>query len=126
MITDSFKTRKKGGREQLYTDPDKLLTKAFEYFAWCDSNPWQRKELMRSGELKGGTVEVPVSRPYTLAGLCSYCGISQYTFSCYGKNEEMKDAASHILGIIRNNYLEGAILGEYNATFVANLLEDLY
>ncbi|GAB6122240.1 terminase small subunit [Dysgonomonas termitidis] len=119
-------TRQKRSKQQIYTDPDTLLSKAFEYFAWCEQNPWIKKELMRSGDKKGEFIEIPVLRPFTLAGMCVYCGISESTFVRYGKDEQMRDAASHILGIIRQNCIEGAISGEYNATFVANLLEDLY
>ncbi|SBW07379.1 terminase small subunit [uncultured Dysgonomonas sp.] len=126
MTTVNSLIRQKRTKQQLYTDPEMLLSKAFEYFTWCEENPWLKKELMRSGEKKGEFLETPLPRPFTLSGMCVYCGISESTFMRYGKDEEMRDAAAHILGIIRQSYIEGAILGEYSATFVTNLLEDLY
>ncbi len=126
MDIKHYTNRKKEGQEQVYNTADRLLSKAFEYFAWCEDNPWIKKELMRSGDKKGEFMEIPIPRPFTLAGVCIYCGISESTFIRYAKNDAMRDAAAHILGIIRQNYLEGALLGEYSAAFVANLLEDLY
>lgn len=115
-------TRRKGGKEKVYTDPDKLLSKAFEYFAWCENNPLHKKELMRSGDRKGEIVEIPVVRPFTISGMCVYCGISERTFLSYERDEELKDAALHILDIIKHNQLEGAITGAYNSSFVVRLL----
>lgn len=124
MNVTHYISRKKGGKEQVYANADKLLSKAFEYFAWCEDNPWLKKELMRSGDRKGEMVEVPVSRPYTIAGMCVYCGISQSTFGAYMKDETMKSAAEHLTDIICQNQLEGAIIGAYNSSFVSHILAD--
>ncbi|MBK5721267.1 hypothetical protein JGH11_10330 [Dysgonomonas sp. Marseille-P4677] len=124
MNIKHYTNRKKGGKEQIYNTPDKLLSKAFEYFAWCEDNPWMKKELMRSGDRKGEIAEVPVSRPYTVAGMCVYCGISQSTFAQYSKDEAMKGAAEHITDIIRQNQLEGAIIGAYNSSFISHILAE--
>ncbi len=113
----------RNGKEQVYNSSDKLLSKAFEYFAWCEDNPWHKKELMRSGDRKGELLEVPISRPYTLAGLCVYCGISEYTFTSYKSDHKLRNAALHILEIIHQNQLEGAIIGVYNSSFVSRLLD---
>ena len=106
-----------------YKDPDAFLSAAFEYFAWCEDNPWTKKELQRSGERKGEIVEIPVTRPYTLAGLCVYCNINESIFRTYLKSDDMKGAAQHILDTICQNQTEGAIIGAYNSSFVSRLLE---
>lgn len=124
MDIKHYTNRKKEGQEQVYNTADKLLSKAFEYFAWCEDNPWFKKELMRSGDRKGEVVEIPVSRPYTLAGMCVYCGISQATFAAYAKNEKMKGAAEHVADIIKQNQLEGAIIGAYNSSFISHILAE--
>ncbi|MDU1889519.1 MAG: terminase small subunit [Dysgonomonas sp.] len=113
---------RKGGKECIYTDAEKLLSKAFEYFAWCEDNPLYKKELMKSGDRKGELIDIPVVRPYTLSGMCVYCGISEKTFLNYEKDEEFGDAATHLLDIIKQNQLEGAICGAYNSSFVIRLL----
>lgn len=115
-------TRKKDGSELHYTNPDKLLSKAFEYFAWCEDNPWYKKELMRSGDRKGDIVEVPIHRPYTLVGLCVYCGISEQTFCNFEATEQFRDVTVHIRDIIKQNQLEGAVAGAYNSNLVIRLL----
>lgn len=117
-----YTTRKKKGAEQRYSNPDDLLSKAFEYFAWCEDNPWYKKELMRSGDRKGEIVDVPMHRPYLLVGLCVYCGISEKTFHEYEANPKLKEAAAHIRDIIKQNQLEGATLGAYNSNLVSRLL----
>jgi len=123
MMTDPYyKNRKRGGREQQYKTADSLLSKAFEYFAWCEDNPWTKKELMRSGDRKGEVVEVPISRPYTLAGMCVYCGISEATFDSYLKDPDMRQAAEHLQGIVRQNQMEGAIIGAYHSGFISQIL----
>lgn len=111
------------GKETEYLYADKLLAAAFEYFTWCEDNPWMKKELLRSGERKGEMTEIPVTRPYTLAGLYVYCDISEATFNSYFESEEMKGAAQHISDIIRQNHLEGALIGVYNSTLVSRLME---
>lgn len=124
MSIKHYTNRKKEAEEQSYSTADELQSKAFEYFAWCEDNPWFKKELMRSGDRKGEIVEVPVSRPYTLAGMCVYCGISQSTFAAYTKDKTMKGAAEHITDIIRQNQLEGAIIGAYNSSFISHILAE--
>lgn len=115
--------REPNGKEKVYTQPEDLLAKAFEYFAWCEDNPWYKKELMRSGDRKGEIVDVPVWRPFTLSGLCVYCGISQATFAKYKDNEHMKDAVTHLLEITLQNQQEGAIAGAYNSPFISRMLD---
>ncbi|NDV79348.1 terminase small subunit [Dysgonomonas sp. 511] len=117
------KRKLRNGKERLYTHSDKLLNTAFEYFAWCDENPLLKKELMRSGERKGELIEVPVSRPYTISGLCVFCQISEATFRSFFRSDEMCAAALHIQDIIKQNQMEGAIAGIYNSAIVCRLVD---
>ncbi len=113
------------GKEQEYNHPDDLLGKAFEYFTWCDENPCMKTEYNRSGENKGKFTEIPLERPYTLSGLCVYCGISQKTFASYYKTEDMKSAAMHIADIICQHQTEGAVNGMYSQTLISRLLDQI-
>lgn len=117
-----YMNRGKEGQEQTYDLPDKLLTKAYEYFAWCDQNPLNKSELMKSGERKGDIVDIPIGRPYTVVGLCVYCGISEDTLHEYGAKDEFALAVKHICDIIRQEQIEGASLGIYNPTIISRLL----
>lgn len=110
------------GKEQIYQTPDRLLAKAYEYFAWCESNPCNKTEMMKSGDRKGDVIDIPIGRPFTIVGLCVFCGISESTLKKYESDNDFKIVISHLRDIIRQEQLEGAALGRYNATVVSRLL----
>ncbi|WP_165022248.1 terminase small subunit [Dysgonomonas sp. ZJ279] len=116
-----YMNRGKEGQEQAYDSPDKLMLKAYEYFAWCDEHPLNKSELMKSGDRKGDVIDVPIGRPYTLVGLCVYCGISEGSFKTLGAEDDFATVVKHICDIIRQEQIEGASLGIYNATIISRM-----
>jgi len=114
--------RSKHGREKLFSTPELLLQAAVEYFQWCDDNPWIKKEAIKSGELAGTTMDVPMQRPYTLSGFCLYCDASEEWLREFRKRETSKDflgVISWIESTVRLNKFEGAVVGAFNANIIA-------
>ncbi|MBS5795654.1 MAG: hypothetical protein KH100_04945 [Dysgonomonas mossii] len=116
-----YKSRENNGREIRYKSPGSLLAQAYRYFEWCDSNPWHKAELIRSGARVGEVVELPVSRPYTIEGLCVFCGISLATFARYESDPHFGEAIEHLRLTIRQQQLEGECIGVYNANALSKV-----
>ncbi|MFV0332410.1 MAG: terminase small subunit [Dysgonomonas sp.] len=117
-----YKRREKDGRELIYSTPDKLLEEAYNYFDWCKSNPFHKREVLKGGIRAGEIVEVDIDRPYTIEGLCVYAGISVQTFFNYEQRNDFFEVVTHIREVIRQNQLEGAIVEAYSPNIVARLL----
>lgn len=98
------------------------MSKAYEYFQWCDKNPWIKKEAIKSGDYAGTLIDIPTQRPYTLEGLCLYLGISLNTFKNYQDRKGFMTVTTHVREIIDANQLEGAAVGAYNANIIARKL----
>lgn len=117
-----YMKREKDGREKIYTDPEALLTHAYKYFEWCDKHPLKRKEALKGGNKAGKIISVETDRPYTIVGLCVYCGISVSTFKLYRNREDFITVITHIEEIIEQNQVEGACIGAYKENIIARLL----
>jgi len=116
-----YKSRDKDGREIRYESPGSLMAQACKYFDWCDNNPWYKAELIRSGARVGEIVELPVARPYTVEGLCVFCGISMKTFRQYESDTAFGEVAAHLKTVISQQQLEGEIVGVYNTSILLKM-----
>ncbi len=112
------------GEELIYQQPKDLLSQAYKYFDWCNDNPWHKQELIKSGTRAGELIGIPIIRPYTLEGLCVFCGISTGTFCHYEEREDFVAVTTHLQEIIRQNQIEGECIGAYN-TAVINKIQGL-
>lgn len=121
MKKQYYMNRGSQGQEQVFDQPSTLLTKAYAYFEWCDKTPLIKSELMKSGDRKGEIVDVPLHRPYTLVGLCVYCGISEETFLSYQTDPVFEELAKHLRDIVRQHQLEGVSVGTYSGNLVARM-----
>lgn len=101
------------GPDKKYT-PAELLAKAQEYFDWIGENPITR-------DLGGGKKQKLI-RPFTNEGFCLFAGIDRQTFENYSQGigyQDYFDICAHIRSHIRNNKLEGASIGIFNAAIIA-------
>lgn len=117
-----YSRRTEKGEDVEYNSPEELLSAATGYFKWCDDNPWLKKEGVKSGTRTGDIIEIPMSRPYTMDGLCVHIGISVKTFHRYENKDDFSQVISHINQVIRQNQTEGAIIGIYNANIISRIL----
>src|SRR5690349_16152813 len=93
-----WRLRSRHGRDILFSTPGLLLQAAYEYFEWCDNNPWEKTEQLKKPYTVGtgkkkvvhSTISIPTARPYTLAGLCIYLGVNPHYFNDFKKALEGK------------------------------------
>ena len=123
-----YKYRKTFGAPLKYT-AEMLQDFWTEFLEWCqNSTVHKRKELIRSGELAGQIVEIPLEQPLTLDGFCLFSGVSYKTIKEYCSEEmEQKDYAlfqisTHICDSIDNYLLTGAFNNTLNSGLVARKL----
>jgi hypothetical protein len=115
--------KKRRGRELKIKTPAEFLEKAYEYFKWCDENPWSKKEAIKGGDFAGTIISIPTQRPYTIEGMCVYIGINRKTFTeLYSTRKEFIPVTTHAREVIEANQLEGAIVGVYNPNIIARKL----
>lgn len=115
-----WKLAKRPGRKTKYT-PNTLFKKAIEYFQYCESNPLYKTEALRAGKRVGEILSIPIQRPYTEIGFYTYAGIDRKMFKRYSIKDEFNPICRYILGVIRANQIEGAMVGLFNANIVARL-----
>lgn len=121
-IGNSFwKLRSKHGRGKLFADASLLWEAATEYFEWCDTNPWIKKDFVGGGPMAGTVVDLPTARPYTLQGFCLYCDTSRQWFYQFKENatEDFLDIITRIEETIFTQKFEGAAVGAFNANIIA-------
>lgn len=123
-----WKARSKHGRDKLFETPELLWEAACEYFKWCEDNPFQKAEakVVNIGHYRSQVkiVNLPVMRPFTMHGLCSFLDCNTEYFRNF-KNQERKDkeAFSSVIHtieeIVYNQKFSGAASGFLNANIIA-------
>lgn len=124
-----WQLRSKHGRDKLFESPELLWIAAQEYFEWCEDNPFLESKPMvvSNGQGEGSSVElveIPIKRPFTLHGLCSYLDCGTAYFRNF-KNEErsqgegFKSVIAKIEETIYDQKFSGAASGFFNANIIA-------
>lgn len=119
-----WQKRAKHGRDKIFSNADDLWHSAIEYFKYCDDNPWIKYEAIKSGEMAGELIPIPVSRPYTLTALCIFLGVNTKYFSDFKKalkenEEDFSEVVSRIEETIYSQKFEGATVGLFNSNIIA-------
>jgi hypothetical protein len=122
-----WKMRSSHGRDLLFASPLLLWESACEYFEWCTENPWLKSESIKSGELAGTTMTVPISRPFTMQGLCIYLDCSTSYFREFKRsrgdsNIGFMSVIEKIEEVVYQQQFEGATVGAFNANIIARAL----
>jgi len=96
-----------------------------EYFDFMSNNFWYKQESIKSGDLAGQTIAVPIQTPLSRKSLCIFAQISHQTLINYASNTgsyiDYFELTTHALDIIDNNQIEGAMIGIFNSNLVARL-----
>jgi hypothetical protein len=118
-----WKQRSRHGRNVIFKTPEALFQVASEYFEWCDKHPLHRYEAVKGGDLAGTTVKVPISRPYTLAGMLIYMGTGEEYWRDFKKSKTAKKGFSGVIEqieqIIYTQKFEGAAVGLFKENIIA-------
>jgi hypothetical protein len=122
-----WKLRSKHGRDKLFASPELLLESAFEYFQWCDENPWEKTKTSSfdKGEFSGTSIEtVPTQRPYSLAGWFLYIGCSDTWLKEFKKkaSDDFLRVINEVELIIHKQQWEGATVGAFKENIIARTL----
>ena len=105
--------------------PEQLCEKFNEYFQYMKTQTWQKTDAIKSGDMAGETIYIPIKTPLSRKGFCIFANISEQTLRNYASNDESYkeyfEVTTRALDIIDNNQIEGAIIGVYNPNIVARL-----
>lgn len=123
--------RVKIGRPAKFPTAEDLWREALAYFNWCDDNPimtTNKRKKSRSDTSESQSMEQePVSRPYTLDGLCLWCNIltpwATFKRDC-GRRADAEQFAIVINAceqVIRDQQITGAMIGVYSERLTARL-----
>lgn len=117
--------RNKHGRDFKYT-PEGLWDEAVKYFEWMSERVWNKKEAIKSGDLAGTIMDIPITTPMSIESFCLFADITTETFRKYeatkNEKEDFVGVTTRIRGIIESQQLEGATVGTYNANIIARKL----
>lgn len=96
------------------------------YFKYCDANPIINKMTIMVGKDAGKKIDKETARPYSIKGLCLYCGITEEWLKDIRKTKK-KDSMYHLITsrifyVIYVQNLELAMTGIYNPIIVAKVL----
>ena len=121
--------RKKLGKPKIFPTPESLWEKACDYFDRIDSNPFQKAEGIKSGDLAGAIMKIPTLRPYSWAGLENYLfeegiinALDHYRYNLDGRYENYIGIIAKIDRIIYDRKIEGASVGVFNPSIISREL----
>ena len=131
MAAKKFNTywkRRKKNRGHIFQTAQKFEKWWWDYFKFCDENPWYKNEAVKSGKEAGTIIQIPAARPYTEAGFIAFHGLGQtYLRQLESTLKEREDEASKdistVLSWAKNvcytQKFEGAVVGVFNANIIA-------
>lgn len=113
---------KRIGRPRKYETPVHLWMAACEYFEYNDDNPLEKNEAVKSGDMAGMIIAVPVRRPYTKVGLASFTGLTAGYVKELKQDPGFSTVMELIDSVIETQQVEAAIAGLANPLIVSRLL----
>lgn len=109
--------RSKDGKDKKYK-PIQLLTKAYEYFNWCNENPLTINE--NKGTKNVNTVKKV--RPFSKKGFCHFADITPQTLENYKVDKDYLGIIHKIETAIEVQQFDYATIGEFNHNIIARKL----
>lgn len=119
-----WKLRSKSGRDTLFSSPEEMRSAAEEYFNWCDGHPLYKAEAIKSGEMAGTIIKVPVLRAYSLEGFLSYIDAGKEYWRQFSKKhpDDFSGVLDWISQTIYNHQFTGAAGNLLNGNIIARNL----
>lgn len=117
-----WEKRKINGRKPKFSSPEQFWERACEYFEHTTANPIYRSEKVNvKGEIK--IVKVPVPRPFTVSGLCSFLDISRRTLGRYEQREDFRHIITRARDVIFIQQYQYAVVGVFDPRIIARSLD---
>lgn len=110
-----WEARSSHGRKPIYETPEQLWDASLQYFQWVEDNPLS-KSIIYQGEVTGSE---DIRRPMTIEGYTLFIGLGQQALKNYEMKEDFVGVITAAREVIRQQKLEGAMIGAYNASIVA-------
>jgi hypothetical protein len=114
----------KKGRTKYIEDPKTIWEWFNEYRTWCKSNP----RLVHEYHGKDGEERIkPLERPLTHEGFLNFCyeqkgfDINAYYYNVGDSYEQYLSIITRVKEIIRQDQIEGGVVGQYNSNLTARL-----
>lgn len=123
-IVEIYETEhKKPHGNKNFTDPKQVETLINQYFNDIDNNPIYKKDFIKSGDMAGQIVDIPVQQPYTIEGLCLHLKIKFDTFETYinDENQQIAELFYNARVKIRQQQISYGLVNCYNSNLVARL-----
>ena len=112
------------GKPPKYT-PKEWSEKMIDYLKYMENCTWNKNEAIKGGDLAGTIISIPTKTPLTIQGFCNFAGVSSELYARYKQDKGFEDyhgITMYIDSIIKQNQLEGSMVGAYNPNIVARLL----
>lgn len=114
----------KKGLTKYIEDPQTIFDWFNEYRNWCKSNP----RLVHEYHGKDGEERIkPLERPLTHEGFLNFCwekksiDINKYYYNVDDKYTDYVSIITRVKEIIRQDQIEGGVVGQYNSNLTARL-----
>lgn len=122
-MTDNLWQKALGGNFVAAQTAEELCISFMAYFQWCDNNRMEVPEIIRNGKDAGTTKFVKVPQPYSINGICLFCGItpSYLKYIATSVDEEYRTLAQRVLMIIQEQNVNWAMVGVFNQMMVSKL-----
>lgn len=121
-----YKPNRKIGQPKKLQSSKKLWEFFCIYFEWAKSNPIQKEDFIKSGEMAGTKIKVDLERPLTWAGFEAMlrdkniiAKMEDYKANKEGRYSEYTEVISRIDGIMWEDKYAGASVGIYNANIIS-------
>ena len=114
------------GEIRISNTPQDFWEQACEYFQWCDDSGINVRDYVNSGKNAGQEYIRNKDRPYSIMGLCLFCGINIKYFNDLLEMPDdnlFKIVAERVSYIIYEQNFSNAAIGNYSSNFMVKLLE---
>ena len=97
--------------------PEQLTKKIEEYYIYIESNPIKKVKTESNSKDTKTYIEY-IQRPYTIEGLSEFLNVTHKTFNNWENNPLLLPIVIRAKQKIRQNKMEGAVAGIYNANII--------
>lgn len=114
------------GKIVVSSTPEELWQQAVEYFMWCDTSPVVSTQKQITGKNAGAEISIEKQRPYSIKGLCVFCGIAEEYLASVLEGQKSGSLYYQVINriryIIHEQNFTYAMVGEFNPIMTSKIL----